>query len=88
MGRAITVHKSDPVLALMELIARWQGEDINKNLLHTVISALNKRHQTGARLDAVMGKDKRVRKPAMYRMVERPCPGSRSCGGETPRPRD
>lgn len=68
----------------MELIAWWQGENINKNLLHIVISTLKKKHHIGARLDEVMGKDGRMRKPAMCRVVRRTRQAA-SPGGETPR---
>lgn len=54
MKWATMVHKSDLVLALTEIVSRWQGENINKNLLQIVISALKKRHQInqiGAKLD-------------------------------------
>lgn len=49
MGWTTVVHKSDQVFALMELIAWWQGENTNKNLLPIVISAPEKRHQIKAR---------------------------------------
>lgn len=54
MKWATMVHKSDLVFALTEIVSRWQGENINKNLLQIAISALKKRHQInqiGARLD-------------------------------------